>query len=71
MYSVKETAKRLGISRAKLYAMVAARELTHFKIGGKILFDEAAIAEFLARCRIEVANGIKPTGELRHIRLPS
>ena len=56
LLTVKEAAQRLGISRSKLYTMAASREIAHYKIGGKILFGEEQLQEFLAGCRVEAGH---------------
>jgi excisionase family DNA binding protein len=56
MSSVKETAKRLGISCSKLYDLVERREIPHYRIEGKILFSDEQIREFLASCLVEKAG---------------
>jgi excisionase family DNA binding protein len=71
--TVIETSKRIGISPSKLYQLVAARKIGHYRIGGKIIFHEDDIAAFLADCRIttvptETAPAI-PRLRLKHINL--
>jgi excisionase family DNA binding protein len=72
MYTVKVVAKRLGISPSKLYQMVSRREIPHYRIGGKILFSEENVQEYLACCKVEKAEASKakpPPVKLRHITI--
>jgi len=41
---VKAAARQLGISVSKLYQLVASRQISHYRIGGKILFSQQDIA---------------------------
>lgn len=52
MFSVREAAKKLGISRSKLYELVERREVSYFRVGGKILFEESDLRAFLDTCRV-------------------
>ena len=64
---VKVVAPLLGISRSKLYHMASRREIAHHRIGGKILFSDADIREYLASCR--VGRGDAPSsGDLKYLR---
>jgi excisionase family DNA binding protein len=48
----KQTARLLGISNATLSRLMAAGEISFYKVGWRTLFDEAQIKEYLARvCR--------------------
>jgi excisionase family DNA binding protein len=55
MYTLKEAAARIGISRPKLYQLVEQRKLSHYRVGGKILFSDSDLDEYLASCRVEKA----------------
>src|SRR5262245_21848119 len=48
MISIKVAGSRMGISRSKLYQLVQRRAIAHYRIGGKILFSEEIIEQFLA-----------------------
>jgi len=50
--TVSEAAKRIGISASKLYQIAAARAISHYRVGGKILFSEADVDMYLATCRV-------------------
>jgi excisionase family DNA binding protein len=56
MFPVKEAAKKLGISATKLRQLVSRREISFYRIGGKILFSDELIQDFLAGCRVEKAT---------------
>jgi excisionase family DNA binding protein len=71
--TVKETAKILGISPSKLYQKVERREISHYRIDGKILFSQEQIQDFLGRCRIDIteAPSMRPPrrpAKLKHVR---
>jgi excisionase family DNA binding protein len=50
--TVAGAAKKIGISPSKLYQLVAARAISHYRVGGKIVFFEADIDAYLAGCRV-------------------
>lgn len=47
--NVAEVARVLRVSRDKVYAMVAADELPHKRLGGRIIFVKAKLQEWLER----------------------
>ena len=67
--SVRQAASRLGISASKLYELVARRGISHYRIGGKLLFDPADLDAYLASCRIEASQPVKtrPPGLFKHL----
>jgi excisionase family DNA binding protein len=71
--TVSEASRRIGISRSKLYQLVAARKITHYRVGGKIIFHEDNLIAFLDASRIAAAqtsvSDILPRLKLKHIRL--
>jgi excisionase family DNA binding protein len=71
--TVTEASKRIGISPSKVYQLAADRKITHYRIGGKIVFHDDDIEAFLAGCRIPtVANETAspmPRLKLKHITL--
>jgi excisionase family DNA binding protein len=71
--TVREASGRIGISASKLYQLVAAHKIAHYRVGGKILFQDDDIAAFLAGCRVTVAPPKtiihSPRFKLKHIRL--
>jgi len=50
--TVAEAAKRIGISASKLYQLAAARAISHYRVGGKIVFSEADVDAYLESCRV-------------------
>jgi excisionase family DNA binding protein len=70
---IGEAAKKIGISASKLYQLVAARQIAHYRVGGKIILSEEDVASFLAGCRVSAvpADNIPqpPRLKLKHIRL--
>src|SRR4051812_15692251 len=69
MLSVKASASLLSIAPSTLYGMVERREIAHYRIGGKILFEEADLELYKASCRVGVAPKATPPHGLRHVRL--
>lgn len=60
--SVKEAAKRIGISRSLCYQLVAERRIPHRRVGGKgrrgrIVIEEEDIRAFMESCRREAVAG--------------
>jgi len=53
--TVSEAAKRIGISASKLYQLVSARHIAHYRVGGKIIFSESDVDAYLATCRVGAA----------------
>lgn len=59
MLTVSEVAKRLGVSAALVYQLVAQGRLACYRIGlrrGAIRFAEADVEAYLASCRVEGAE---------------
>ena len=56
LLNISQTAAQLGISKRFLYQLVSRREISCYRMGARILFDEAQIADFLAR-------SLQPAGE--------
>lgn len=56
--TVPETAKKIGISSSKLYQLASARAISHYRIGGKIVFSDQDVDTYLASCRV---RAITPT----------
>jgi excisionase family DNA binding protein len=72
MLSVKAAAHRLGISSSTLYQLVARRQIAHFRVGGKVLLDEADLNAFRAACRVAAASSESRAPmppPLKHIKL--
>ena len=72
--TVAEAARKIGVSASKLYQLVAARAIAHYKIGGKIVFSDADVDAFLTTCRIGVATPKAAPRcarlKLKHLNLP-
>ena len=60
MLDVKSAATRLGVSASLLYQMVSRREVPHFRIGSKILFDEADLHAYREGCRVGAVGKTHP-----------
>ena len=74
MLTVAQAAERLGVSRALVYSLIAARKLRFCRVGngrGRVRIPEDAIGEYLARCTFEVREDKPPasTPRLKHLRL--
>jgi excisionase family DNA binding protein len=57
--TVKEVAKELRVSVATVYAMCAARKLTHRRVGvgrGKILIPSDSVSEYLNGGTVEAST---------------
>ena len=68
LFTVKQCARRLAVSTSVVYRLVELRQISHFRVGGKILFSEGDLAAYLESCRV----GISPrttTVQLRPTRL--
>jgi excisionase family DNA binding protein len=70
---VTQAAKLIGISPSKLYQLVASHQIAHYRIGGKIVFDESDLAAFRSSCRVPAIQRssppIPPLPRLKHLRL--
>jgi excisionase family DNA binding protein len=52
LLSPRDAASALGVSQATIYALVAAKAISHVRLGlgrGKIAFSEAHLLEYLRR----------------------
>lgn len=56
MLRIKDAASRLGISPSKMYQLVTRRRVAHYRIDGKILFDESDLDGYKQRCRVGAAD---------------
>lgn len=71
--SVKEAARRLGVSPGLVYDWCRRRLLTHFRFGrpgrrGKVVVPEEALAAFADGARVGPEE-VCPARPLKHIRL--
>lgn len=60
MHSVKIAAMKIGISPSKLYALAQQREISHYRVDGKILFSDEDIRAYLASKRVEAGERRSP-----------
>lgn len=71
--TVAQAAKRIGISASKTYQLIAARAISYYRIGGKIVLSEADIDAFLATCRVGAVTpkvaAPRVQVKLKHLRL--
>lgn len=49
LLNVSQAAKELGLSKRFMYQLVSRRVISCYRMGARILFDKAQIADFLAR----------------------
>lgn len=74
LLNVKKAADRLGISPATLYLLVAARRISHLRIGvgrGGIRFTDDQLAAYLQSCRVEPALAPVCPHRLKHLSVRS
>ncbi len=76
MLTVAQAAERLGVSRALIYSLVAARRLRHERIGlkrGVIRIPDDALDEYRISREVgvvaEVIKPDRPPTRLHHIKL--
>lgn len=75
MYKVKQVAQRLNLSESKVYELVEAGRIPHYRHDGTIRISEEQIQEYLSR--IEVRGRMPepaqrqpgPRPLLKHLRL--
>ena len=53
MHSVKTAAAKLGISPSKVYQLTGRRQVSFYRIGGKILFEDADLERYKKAARVE------------------
>ena len=70
MFSVRETAERLGIAISTVYDLVRQRKINHHRVGtgrGRILFTEQDLSAYLDSCKVE-AESLRPEFNFTHRR---
>jgi len=63
--TVAEAAKKIGVSPSKLYQLAAARAISHFRIGGKIVFSDLDVDAYLASCRVGAVTPVVTAPRMR------
>jgi excisionase family DNA binding protein len=53
LLTVNEFCDRARVSRATLYRMIRNGEVSHYKLGGRTLFDERHLKDFLERHQLQ------------------
>jgi excisionase family DNA binding protein len=61
-YTVPEAAKQIGVSEVTVRRLVAARQIPHRRVGGRIMFTEADLEEFLEASKRPAVTGSPPPG---------
>jgi excisionase family DNA binding protein len=56
LWSTTEAAKRLGISRATVYELLARRELASLKVGARRLIPDVELQRYIAARLAEAAD---------------
>lgn len=72
LFTVREAATALGMSKSKVYEMVERGEIQHHRIGGAIRFSEENLIDLLQETKRERREGEQPTPrvpKLRHVRI--
>jgi excisionase family DNA binding protein len=71
--NVNEVSKKLDVSASKVYQLASARKISHYRIGGKIVFTDADVDAYLASCRVAkvapVATAPRISVKLKHLNL--
>ena len=50
--TIAQAAEKIGISSSKLYQLVGARQISHYRIGGKIVITDEDVTAYLESCRV-------------------
>ena len=58
LLNISQAASRLGVSKRFLYQLVSRRVISCYRMGVRILFDEAQLEDFLARS-LQPAEGVQ------------
>ena len=58
LLTVDEVATRLGIAVGTLYQWTSKDKISHTKIGGKLLFKESDIEEFIEASTVKVRTQV-------------
>lgn len=56
LLTINEAATRLRVSKSMIYLLVERREIPHFRVGKRIVFDESQLEEYLSRHIVKVAG---------------
>jgi excisionase family DNA binding protein len=51
-FSVRQAAKRLGVSEKTLYRFVSENRIRHFRVGSRITFSASHLRDFLQSCEV-------------------
>jgi excisionase family DNA binding protein len=60
LLTVREVCERAQISRVTLYRMMRKGAISYYKIGGRVLFDESHLKEFLKRHQLKTKKRRPP-----------
>ena len=56
LLNVKEAADFLNISKVTLYRMTSKKQISHYKVGAKILFDKEKLIEWISNLEVVPEN---------------
>lgn len=59
-YGIEDAAGALGLSRSRIYELIAAGEITACKVGKRTIIPAAELTAFLERHRVERLTGHGP-----------
>jgi excisionase family DNA binding protein len=57
LLTIREVCERAQISRVTLHRMMRKGAISFYKIGGRVLFDESQLKEFLKRHQLKTKTG--------------
>lgn len=51
-YPVTEAARKIGISRSKIYELMDEKRIAYCMVGSRRLIEHSALEAFMAECRV-------------------
>jgi excisionase family DNA binding protein len=64
-YGIEDAANALGLSRSRIYELIAAGEIAACKVGKRTIIPTAELTAFLERHRVERLPGGRPASTPR------
>jgi len=56
MVGVAEAGRILGIAKSTVYKYVCSRQIPHYKVGGRLLFNTVKLSEWLEQYAVNTIN---------------
>lgn len=56
LLTVDEACQKLRLAKPTIYCMTSRRQIPHIKIGGRLLFDEAELDEWLKQFHVPASE---------------